>query len=84
LTRFVPFADSANLTSVFAADAQMMTGMLLSVRNNGRQFLEVQLSVNATVCSASVDAQPVRPGLRDGKISSAHLNLPTLATVPCW
>jgi type II secretory pathway pseudopilin PulG len=60
--------DSAKFTSVVAADGQMMTEMLLSVRNNGRQFLEIQLPVSATVCSAFVGAQPVRPSLRDGKI----------------
>ena len=60
--------DSAKFTSVVAADGQMMTEMLLSVRNNGRQFLEVQLPANAAVCSAFVGAQPVRPSLREGKI----------------
>jgi len=60
--------DSAKFTSVVAADGQMMTEMSLSVRNNGRQFLEVQLPPNATVCSAFVAAEPVRPSLRNGKI----------------
>jgi len=60
--------DSARFTSVVAADGQMMTEMLLSVRNNGRQFLEIQLPANATVCSAFVGAQPVRPSARNGKI----------------
>jgi hypothetical protein len=60
--------DSAKFTSVVAADGQMMTEMLLSIRNNGRQFLEVQLPASATVCSAFVGAQPVRPSMRDGKI----------------
>jgi hypothetical protein len=60
--------DSAKLTSVVAADGQMMTEMSLSVRNNGRQFLEVQLPANSTVCSAFVATQPVRPSLRDGKL----------------
>jgi hypothetical protein len=60
--------DSAKFASVVAADGQMMTEMSLAVRNHGRQFLEVQLPANATVCSAFVGAQPVRPTLRDGKI----------------
>lgn len=60
--------DSAKFTSVVAADGQMMTEMSLSVRNNGRQFLEVQLPANSTVCSAFVAAQPVRPSLRDGRL----------------
>jgi hypothetical protein len=60
--------DSAKFTSVVAADGQMMTEMSLSVRNNGRQFLEVQLPANSIVCSAFVAAQPVRPSLRDGRL----------------
>lgn len=60
--------DSAQFTSVVADDGQMMTEMALSVRNNGRQFLEVELPANATVWSAFVGGQPVRPSLRDGKL----------------
>jgi len=60
--------DSAQFTSVMADDGQMMTEMSLSVRNNGRQFLEVGLPAGATVWSAFVAGQPVRPSLRDGKI----------------
>jgi hypothetical protein len=46
----------------------MMTEMSLSVRNNGRQFLEVALPAGANVWSAFVAGQPVRPSLRDGKL----------------
>jgi type II secretory pathway pseudopilin PulG len=60
--------DSANFTSVVADDGQMMTEMSLSVRNNGRQFLEVELPAGAQVWSAFVAGQPVRPSLRDGKL----------------
>ncbi len=60
--------DSANFTSVVADDGQMMTEMSLSVRNNGRQFLEVELPANAQVWSAFVAGQPVRPSVRDGKL----------------
>ncbi len=60
--------DSAQFTSVVADDGQMMTEMTLSVRNNGRQFLEIALPANAQVWSAFVAGQPVRPSLRDGKI----------------
>jgi hypothetical protein len=60
--------DSANFTSVVADDGQMMTEMSLSVRNNGRQFLEVALPAGAQVWSAFVAGQPVRPSLRDGKL----------------
>jgi type II secretory pathway pseudopilin PulG len=60
--------DSAQLTSVMADDGQMMTEMSLSVRNNGRQFLEVGLPAGAKVWSAFVAGQPVRPSLSGGKI----------------
>ena len=60
--------DSAQFTSVVADDGQMMTEMALSVRNNGRQFLEVELPASAQVWSAFVAGQPVRPSLRDGKL----------------
>jgi type II secretory pathway pseudopilin PulG len=60
--------DSAQFTSVMADDGQMMTEMSLSVRNNGRQFLEVGLPAGAKVWSAFVAGQPVRPSLSAGKI----------------
>ena len=60
--------DNAQFTSVVADDGQMMTEMSLSVRNNGRQFLEVALPAGAKVWSAFVAGQPVRPSLRDGKL----------------
>jgi hypothetical protein len=60
--------DSAQFTSVVADDGQMMTEMSLSVRNNGRQFLEIALPAGASVWSAFVAGQPVRPSLRDGKL----------------
>jgi hypothetical protein len=60
--------DSARFTSVVADDGQMMTEMSLSVRNNGRQFLEIALPAGAHVWSAFVANQPVRPSLRDGKL----------------
>jgi hypothetical protein len=60
--------DSAKFTSVVADDGQMMTEMSLSVRNNGRQFLEIELPADAKVWSAFVAGQPVRPSSRDGKL----------------
>ena len=60
--------DSARFTSVVADDGQMMTEMSLSVRNNGRQFLEIALPDGANVWSAFVAGQPVRPSVRDGKL----------------
>ena len=63
--------DSARFTSVVADDGQMMTEMSLSVRNNGRQFLEIELPAGRPakrIWSAFVADQPVRPSLRDGKL----------------
>jgi len=60
--------DSAQFTTVVADDGQMMTEMSLSLRNNGRQFLEIALPAGASVWSAFVAGQPVRPSLRGGKL----------------
>jgi type II secretory pathway pseudopilin PulG len=60
--------ERAQLTSVVADDGQMMTEMSLSLRSNGRQFLEVELPAGANVWSAFVAGQPVRPSLREGKL----------------
>ena len=60
--------DNARFTTVVADDGQFMTEMALSVRNNGRQFLEIELAPGATVWSAFVGGQPVRPSRRDGKL----------------
>lgn len=60
--------ESAQLTSVVVDDGQMMTEMALSLQSNGRQFLEVQLPAGASVWSAFVAGQPVRPSLRDGRL----------------
>jgi hypothetical protein len=60
--------DNARFTTVVADDGQMMTEISLSVRNNGRQFLEVELPAAARVWSAFVAGQPVRPSLREGKL----------------
>ena len=60
--------DSAQLTSVVADDGQMMTELSLNVRNNGRQFLSLELPAGAQVWSAFVAGQPVRPCWRDGRL----------------
>ncbi|HKS38506.1 MAG TPA: hypothetical protein VJW76_15035, partial [Verrucomicrobiae bacterium] len=60
--------DNARLTTVVADDGQMMTELTLSVRNNGRQFLEITLPKGAQVWSAFVAGQAVKPSLRDGKL----------------
>lgn len=56
------------LTSVVAEDGQIMTEMTLAVRNNGRQFLEVELPAGAKVWSAFVAGQPVRPSRQGNKL----------------
>lgn len=60
--------DSARLTTVVADDGQMMTELSLALRNNGEQFLEIELPAGATVWSAFVAGQPVRPSKREGKL----------------
>jgi len=60
--------DNARLTTVVADDGQMMTELALSVRNNGRQYLEITLPKGAQVWSAFVAGQAVRPSLREGNL----------------
>ncbi len=60
--------DHARLTTVVADDGQLMTSMILAVRNNGRQFLEVELPPGATNWSAFVAGQPVRPSRRGSRL----------------
>jgi hypothetical protein len=61
-------ADEARLTTVVAADGQMMTELALQVRNNGRQFLELALPKGAQVWSAFVAGEAVRPTQRADKV----------------
>lgn len=61
-------AESVLLTTVVAEDGQMMTELSVAVRNNGRQHLEVALPAGATVWSAFVAGQAVKPSLREGKL----------------
>jgi type II secretory pathway pseudopilin PulG len=60
--------DNARLATVVADDGQMMTEVTLSIRNNGRQHLEIELPANTRVWSAFVAGEPVRPSLREGKL----------------
>ena len=60
--------DNARLTTVVADDGQMMTEMVLGIRNNGLQHLEIELPNGSTVWSAFVGGQPVRPSQRNGKL----------------
>lgn len=60
--------DNARLSTVVADDGQMMTELSLSIRNNGRQHLEIELPEKTTVWSAFVAGEPVRPSRREGKL----------------
>jgi len=60
--------ESLKLSTVVADDGQMMTEMALLVRNQGRQHLEIGLPAGATVWSAFVAGQAVRPSVKDGKL----------------
>ena len=60
--------ESARLTTVVADDGQLMTEASLTVRNNGRQHLEVELPAGSTIWSAFVAGEPVRPNVRNGKL----------------
>ncbi len=60
--------DTARFTTVVADDGQMMTEASLSVRNNGRQHLEIELPKGTTVWSAFVAGEPVRPSVRAGRL----------------
>jgi hypothetical protein len=60
--------DNARLTTVVADDGQMLTEMVLAIRNNGRQYLEVDLPASAAIWSTFVAGQPVRPSKRNGNL----------------
>jgi type II secretory pathway pseudopilin PulG len=60
--------ENLNLSTVVADDGQMMTQMSLSVRNQGRQHLEIGLPPDARVWSAFVAGQAVRPSVKEGKL----------------
>ena len=60
--------EDLHLSTVVADDGQMMTDMSLSVRNQGWQHLEIELPQGATVWSAFVAGQAVRPSVKDGKL----------------
>ncbi len=59
--------DQARLTTVVAEDGQMMTEVVLSIRNHGRQHLEIEPPAGARIWSAFVAGQPVWPSQRAGK-----------------
>lgn len=61
--------DNMHLTTVVAEDGQMITHMTLAVRNNARQFIEIELPGKSTnVWSAFVAGRAVRPSVRASKL----------------
>jgi hypothetical protein len=60
--------DNARLTTVVADDGQVMMELSLSIRNNGRQHLQIELPEKRTVWSAFVAGESVRPSVREGKL----------------
>lgn len=61
--------DNMHLTTVVADDGQVVTLMTLAVRNNARQFVEIELPDKSTnVWSALVAGRAVRPSVRANKL----------------
>ena len=60
--------DQVRLRTVVADDGQQMTQLEATIRNSGRQSLEVALPPHARLWSAFADGQPVRPTQRDGRL----------------
>lgn len=50
---------------VLAAEQRLLVEARYAVRNNQRSFLKVSLPIGATVWSAVVDGQPIRPGVAE-------------------
>jgi hypothetical protein len=60
--------EQARFQTVVADDGQLMTQMELSIRNHGRQHLAMTLPAGASVWSAFVAGQPIRPARRGNQI----------------
>jgi hypothetical protein len=70
VTRYTPQAVLvANIEEaryrVLAAEQRLLVEARYAVRNNQRSFLKVSLPAGATVWSAVVDGQPIRPGVAE-------------------
>lgn len=61
-------AEKVGLRTVVADDGQWMTQLEVVLRNNGRQSLAIALPDGATVWSAFVDGQPVRPAQQGDRL----------------
>lgn len=65
----VATVDVADFTTLLTADGKVLTRMLLSMRNNMKQFLKAELPGKSEVWSTFVAGQPVKPGQdEDGRI----------------
>jgi hypothetical protein len=60
--------ENARFRTVLADDGQWMTQMELTIRNNGRQHLDLALPAGAQVWSAFVAGQPVRPAQNGSRL----------------
>lgn len=60
--------EKANLKTVLAEDGQMMTQASLSIRNNAKQHLELQLPENSAVWSCFVAGDAVAVAAKAGKL----------------
>jgi len=57
--------ESINITSVLNHDGDMFSKAQLSVRNTGKQFLDIKLPLNSSVWSVYVNNKSVKPALKD-------------------
>jgi hypothetical protein len=56
-------ADSAVATTLLTAEGRMLTEVALRVRNQAQPFLRLALPEGATILSAEVEGQPVKPAI---------------------
>ncbi len=61
----VATVDVADFTTLVTADGKVLTRMMLSMRNNMKQFLKVSLPEDSEVWSSFVADKPVKPGQDD-------------------
>ena len=61
----VATVDVANVTTLLTKDGKLLTKVLLSMRNNMKQFLKVTLPDDSEVWSTHVADKPVKPGKDD-------------------
>jgi hypothetical protein len=57
--------EEARYRALAAEDGRLLVEARYAIRNNQRSFLKVSLPANATVWSAEVAGQPIRPGVAE-------------------